>query len=86
MKNSHSFLIYYVKYRRAGFSALYMDEENLELAKGVTSSFKNSSRVKSWAIQSFLTFDSMDRTLKCDCLFFNFILFGKLRKIYQFWT
>ena len=23
-------------------------------------------RVKPWVIQSFLTFDSMDRTLKCD--------------------
>ena len=43
-------------------------------------------RVKPWVIQSFLTFDSMDRTLKCDhslkscsavlnCLFFNFIQF-----------
>ena len=34
-------------------------------------------RVKPWVIQSFLTFDSMDRTLKCDhsmwcCLFFSF--------------
>ena len=26
-------------------------------------------RVKPWVIQSFLTFDSMDRTLKCDHLF-----------------
>ena len=25
-----------------------------------------TSRVKPWVIQSFLTFDSMDRTLKCD--------------------
>ena len=25
-----------------------------------------TSRVKPWAIQSFLTFDSMNRTLKCD--------------------
>ena len=25
-------------------------------------------RVKPWVIQSFLTFDSMDRTLKCDHL------------------
>ena len=29
-------------------------------------------RVKPWVIQSFLTFDSMDRLLKCDHLFFNF--------------
>ena len=38
-------------------------------------------RVKPWVVQSFLTFDSMDRTLKCDhslegcCLFFSFCLF-----------
>ena len=25
-----------------------------------------TARVKPWLIQSFLTFDSMDRTLKCD--------------------
>ena len=46
-------------------------------------------RVKPWVIQSFLTFDSMDRTLRCDhfvgkllsstllwcCLLFNFTQF-----------
>ena len=34
----------------------------------VTSQFFNplTPRVKPWVIQSFLTFDSMDRTLKCD--------------------
>ena len=49
--------------------------------------FKPSTpRVKLWVIQSFLTFDSMDKTLKCDhslesrtllwcCLFLNFTQF-----------
>ena len=48
-------------------------------------------RVKPWMIQSFITFDSMDKNLKCHhslksvVLFFNFTHFVLL-EIYLFWT
>ena len=35
-------------------------------------------RVKPWVIQSFLTFDSMDRTLKCDHIFIGKLLSSTL--------
>ena len=43
-------------------------------------------RVKPWVIQSFITFDYMDRSLKCDhslesCLFSNLIQFAILRNL-----
>ena len=40
-------------------------------------------RVKPWVMQSFLPFDSMDRTLRCDCIFAGAIELSILSKHYQ---
>ena len=43
-------------------------------------------RVKPWAMQSFLTFDSIDRTLKCDhSLKAVEQYFTKVLFVFQFW-
>ena len=58
-------------------------------ALAICSSSAHDDRVKRWVIQSFLTFDSVDRTLKCAHLldkllsswFFNFTQFVILEKL-----